>query len=97
MKNPFANHQEELQKLIDEYGITYLALFGSRARGDHRPDSDYDLLYDYEKPMSLLDASRFQISVSQLLNSEVNIVSNKYLKPRFKQTIINDLVTIYEK
>jgi predicted nucleotidyltransferase len=25
-------------------GVERLVLFGSRARGDHRPDSDYDLL-----------------------------------------------------
>jgi predicted nucleotidyltransferase len=49
MINPFQNHQEELQQLIGEYGITYLALFGSRARGDNRPDSDYDFLLDFDE------------------------------------------------
>lgn len=97
MTNPFANHQKELQQLIDEYGITYLALFGSRARGDHKPDSDYDLLYDYNKRLSLLDASGFQLGLRKLLDSEVNIVSNKYLKPRFRETIKDDLITLYEK
>ena len=33
------------QALIDTYGPRLLSarLFGSRARGDHRPDSDYDV------------------------------------------------------
>ena len=26
------------------YGVTRLAVFGSRVRGDHRPDSDLDIL-----------------------------------------------------
>lgn len=33
------------QKLVDSYGDRFVAayLFGSRARGDHRPDSDADV------------------------------------------------------
>lgn len=97
MTNPFQDHQHELQQIVDKYGITYLALFGSRSRGEHKPDSDYDLLYDYNKSMSLLDAAQLQIILSDLINSQVNIVSNKYLKPRFREAIKNDLITLYEK
>ena len=30
-------------------GVTRLALFGSRARGDHRPDSDLDVLIEVDE------------------------------------------------
>ena len=37
---------EELRQIVgaiaSEYGILKVYLFGSRARGDNRPDSDYD-------------------------------------------------------
>ncbi|SRR3989344_7491593 len=97
MTNPFQNHQQEIQQIIDEYGITYLALFGSRARGDQTNNSDFDILYDYEKPMTLSDASRLQKSLQNILKTEVDIISKKYLKPRFKKYIENDLVKIYER
>lgn len=29
-------------------GVTHAAVFGSRARGDHRPDSDIDVLVDID-------------------------------------------------
>ena len=39
-------------------GVLHLALFGSRMRGDHRPDSDLDVLVDIDPAhpkFSLLD------------------------------------------
>ena len=37
----------QLAALAKKYGARRLVLFGSRARGDHRPDSDIDLaVYD---------------------------------------------------
>ncbi len=32
-----------LRKLSDTYDVAEIIMFGSRARGDHRPDSDLDL------------------------------------------------------
>ena len=41
-------HREEILKLAAQYHIKNLRLFGSRARGDARPDSEVDLLADME-------------------------------------------------
>ena len=35
---------EVVRRLVEAYGPERIYLFGSRARGDGRPDSDYDLL-----------------------------------------------------
>jgi uncharacterized protein len=35
-----------LRPQFEREGVTHMALFGSRARSDHRPDSDVDLLVD---------------------------------------------------
>lgn len=36
--------QAVVAPLASQYGVERMYLFGSRARGDHRPDSDYDFL-----------------------------------------------------
>lgn len=47
-KGPFSSEEEALsgivQKLIDKLDPIEIWLFGSRAEGIHRPDSDFDLL-----------------------------------------------------
>jgi uncharacterized protein len=42
---------------LERAGVTHVALFGSRARRDNRPDSDIDLLIDVDDrhKFSLLD------------------------------------------
>ncbi len=37
-----------LEPQIRAYGVTRLAVFGSRVRGDHRPDSDLDILVEHD-------------------------------------------------
>ena len=46
-KGPFASEEEALsgvvQKLVENLDPIEIWLFGSRAQGTHRPDSDFDL------------------------------------------------------
>lgn len=37
-----------VQKIVEAFHPVRIILFGSRARGDHRPDSDLDLLIEME-------------------------------------------------
>ena len=49
-------------------GATSLYMFGSRARGDNRPDSDLDLFIDYRlepRRPSLLDIIAFEYDVQE--------------------------------
>ncbi len=46
------NRRKKLEKIVDRYDVTAV-LFGSRARGDAIPASDYDLLLIYEDPSTL--------------------------------------------
>ena len=41
------------QAEIKSFGVKSLALFGSVARGDARPDSDVDLLVEFDRPVGL--------------------------------------------
>src|SRR5688572_4237201 len=40
--------REKLEELCRRYHVNKLLVFGSRARGDERPDSDLDLLVEFE-------------------------------------------------
>jgi len=44
-------HQVEIQQ---RFGVRSLGLFGSYARDEARPDSDVDLLVEFEVPITFL-------------------------------------------
>ena len=41
----------QLKSICEQNGIIYLGLFGSYARNQQHPDSDIDLLVEYDKPV----------------------------------------------
>ncbi len=38
----------ENEAILRERGVMHAALFGSRARGDERPDSDTDIMIEFD-------------------------------------------------
>ncbi|MBN9079603.1 MAG: hypothetical protein BGN87_10430 [Rhizobiales bacterium 65-79] len=79
-------------------GITRMQIFGSRARGDERPDSDLDLLIEYERPTAASGFDFFGIGpdLTEALGVETNVVGDHSgMKPRFRREISRDLVTVF--
>lgn len=79
-------------------GITRLQMFGSRARGDARPDSDLDLLVEYEQPSHASGWDFFGIGpeLSEELGIETNIVADHAgIKDRHRREFEPDLVKVF--
>lgn len=62
--------------IAEKYGITRIKLFGSRARGDNTPLSDYDFLISKGKLRSLLQYSAFVTELEELLGVPVDVVTD---------------------
>ena len=64
-------------------GVLHAALFGSRARGDYRPDSDIDIMIELA-PDTVEDVYSYvnlKSYVAALFNEPVDVVSKNFLKP----------------
>lgn len=78
----------------DKYHIVRIGLFGSYARGEQNRNSDIDLLVEFEEntqdlydiKLQLKDFFRIQLGI------EVDICREKYIKPRFKNSILKETV-----
>lgn len=78
-------------------GVTSLHLFGSRAREDHRPASDADLLVavDPGRRFSVLDLAYVQRIASELLSLHANPVIANDADESFLAMISDDLIEIF--
>lgn len=89
--------QENFKTMYKKYGIDYLGLFGSSARGETTPESDVDLLIDFNEVKSLFDLARIKLSFQDILGKKVDLVLRKDIKKTLKPYIMKDLITVYEK
>jgi predicted nucleotidyltransferase len=64
-------------------GVCHAALFGSRARGDHSPDSDIDILveFDPDARVTIYDYVGIKDYVAELMGVPVDVVDKDGLKP----------------
>ena len=95
---------EELQQLktivrpiAEEYGLARVSLFGSRARGEERPDSDYDFLISKGKLKSLFELGGLLNDLEDALGKSVDVVTDTCNDPEFVQDIRQDEVVVYEQ
>ena len=88
---------------IQEYFATQPILrawvFGSYARCEERPDSDIDLLVDFDERanVSLLDHSRMRLAVQDRVERAVDLVEYGMLLPFAEKSANKDKYKIYER
>lgn len=80
--------------LAAQYGAHRLSLFGSAARDQLRPESDIDLLVDFDGPSSFDRYFNLKDHLEQLLGRPVDLVTEKGLKPRARQQVEQDLIRV---
>ena len=83
-----------LKALADERGYQRLAVFGSIARGQARPDSDIDLLVDAPEGTSSFEFIGFKQLIEQALGREIDLTSYGGLKPGLDDDIRRDAVLL---
>jgi uncharacterized protein len=86
-----------LKTLLSETGVTHVSLFGSRARNDHRDDSDLDLLIevDPDRKFSLVELARAQAGVSREIGIPASLALKRSLDPRFAAEIAGDMIDVF--
>lgn len=87
--------QDKTGSIFKKYGLKYAGLFGSHARGDNREDSDIDILYKTNKPISIFEIMDMKDDLHKTLHKEVDLVSEDAVVPYFKDYIYKDLKQIY--
>ena len=91
----------ELRKRADRLkamGATSLYVFGSRARGDNRPDSDLDLFMDYnpgEKVPSLFAIMAFEDDLKSSIGIRPELTTRDSLHYYVRDRIVAEAVQVF--
>ena len=74
-------------------------LFGSCSRGEDTPDSDIDILVEYNdsNSISLMTISRIMTSLSKNLKRKIDLVEAGCLLPFAEMSVEKDKKLIYER
>lgn len=83
-------YRDEILKLALLHGAHDVRLFGSAARGEATPDSDLDILVEFESGRSLLDRIALMQDLEDLLGVEVDVVTLRSLHKDLQSHVLRD-------
>jgi predicted nucleotidyltransferase len=85
----------ERDNLREQYGVESLALFGSVARDEARPDSDVDVLVEFGRPITMFDLVAVQQYLERCLGvRRVDLVPRDSVYPAFRERILGEAQSV---
>ncbi len=75
-------------------GVAHAALFGSRARGDERADSDTDIMieFDPDARVTVYDYVALKDYITALFDDPVDVVDRDGLEPYVRPSVVVDAI-----
>lgn len=89
-----------LCRFCEQHGIRRLALFGSQAKGTARPDSDIDLLVEFEPEHTpgLLGMANLELEMTALLDGKkVDMRTPSDLSRHFRDDVLRTALVQYAR
>jgi uncharacterized protein len=88
---------DEIATFCRRHHIRQLALFGSALREDFGPDSDLDILVEFEPEaqVGFMALSGMQLELAELLQRPVDLVPRQGLKPKIRDAVLSSAQVIY--
>ena len=86
-----------LRPAFEREGVVHMALVGSRARQDNRPDSDVDLTIDVnpERRFSLVEVARIVRAVEERVGFRTDVLMRRSLTPRLLEEASRDQISVF--
>jgi uncharacterized protein len=90
-------HREKLVEFCRRHGIRKLSFFGSILRDDFRPDSDVDVLVEFEPGARTgLLFFTMQDELSNILGRKVDLNTEGFLNNYFRNQILAEAEALYD-
>jgi predicted nucleotidyltransferase len=86
--------RQHLPEISRKYKVSYLGIFGSYVRGEQEPESDLDILVEFEEAPSFFEYIRLEDYLSEILGVKVDLVMKSALKPAIGKRILEEVATV---
>ena len=91
-KQDILNVLEKNRSRLRALGITKIGMFGSFVRGEQRPDSDIDLLVEFESGKKTFDNfMELSFFLEEALRSKIELVTAESLSPYIGPHILGEV------
>lgn len=82
---------------LEAEGATALYVYGSRARGDHRDDSDVDVFVDFDatKKFSLFNLAGIKLTIECRLGVDAHVTTRDSLYPSIRSEIERQAIRVF--
>jgi len=90
---------DRIAEICRRFEVRELSVFGSTARGEAGPDSDMDILVDFEPSarVGLLKLAHLSEELERIAHRKVDLVTKPGLKPWVRPQVLREAIVVYEK
>ena len=85
---------ERMTPILRRHGVVRAGLFGSVARGEAGPQSDLDLLVEFDRQTSLLDRAGLKLELEDALGRTVDVVHYRSLYEPIRERVLAEELLI---
>lgn len=85
---------ERQQEIAARFGVKWLALFGSAARNELRPDSDVDVLVAFDGPATFDGYFGLKDYLEAQLGRPVDLVTDKGLRKEIRPNVEREAIRV---
>lgn len=86
---------KELRPIITtRYKAREIGLFGSFVRGEQNPNSDIDILADFEDGADLFDLIGLTLYLEETFQRPVDVVPKRALREELKDSVLREVVLV---
>lgn len=79
---------------VNTFGVKSLAVFGSVARDEARPDSDVDILVEFDPPPTFQRFMDLKFYLEDLFGCRVDLGTPDTLKPRIRARVQSEVLHV---
>jgi len=91
LENKLSAHRHELKKM----GVVSLAVFGSVARDESNPQSDIDLLVDFDREVGLFYLFEIQHKLEDIIGvPKIDLIQRGAIHPALRDRILSEAVNV---